>query len=173
VLTAAVKPCTNFLAHAWDVTAQRPNDPICLLPHGDCFRQAYKQKKSWVSSTDGARMDAMILPQTLIDKWVAWSAWAVARQVPDEESLVAYLWSYGVRILHPMPSLVQHRNNDAIWMASARDSWQVGEPILLDDSYRLVGPDALLDQVLQDGLKAHYDYVTHKWTCEAAAAFAP
>lgn len=173
VLTAATRPCTNFLAHAWAVTTQRPNDPICLLPHGDCFRQAHKQRKSWVSSTDGARMDAMILPQALIDKWVAWSAWAVARQVPDEESLVAYLWSYGVRTLHPIPSLVRPRTDDAIWMASARETWQAGEPILLDESHRDAGPDVLLGRLLQDGLKAHYDYVARRWTCEAAAAFAP
>lgn len=148
-----------------------PDEPICLLPPGEAYRDAYKAGKLWCASVDGVNMAAMLLPRKLVLKWQSWATWAIL-PIDDEESLMAYFWSYGKRILHPMPPLATWRDKPG-WLAVKDASWKPGEAFLVDAPQHRTKPSTILRRSLQDGLRSHYDFDEQRWTCEAAQAFAP
>jgi hypothetical protein len=122
---------------------------------------------------DGLYTDAVLLPQGIIDTWAAWKKWATDRYVQDEDAMVAYLWSYGKRILHPVPSLAAYRTDENAQMAAPDSTWKDEEPLVCNKHLRQVGPDVLLNGMLRDELKSSYDYDNQRWISEDAKNFAP
>jgi len=170
VLTSDVKPCPNFLHLAQRLAEIVPNEPVCLMLPGEVFRKAHKEGFTWCASIDGVS-GALMLPRQMAQKWQSWATWC-AGPIDDESSMVAYFWSYGKRILHPMPPLVTPKVKPG-WLAGPDATWSVGDPYLVDTLLRNQDPAEILRGVLTDGVRSHFDFKNRHWTCEAAQAFAP
>ena len=170
VLEPTVKAAANFRQHAQRLAEVVPNEPVCLMLPGEVFRKAHKEGYTWCASIDGVS-GSLMLPRQMVQKWQSWATWC-AGPIDDESSMAAYFWSYGKRILHPMPPLVTPKAKPG-WLAGPDAAWSVGAPYLVNTLLRDQDPADILRGMLTDGIRSHFDFDAQRWTCEAAQAFAP